>query len=309
MKVLEVDGIRKEYGSLVAVNNLSFSLEEGQILGLIGPNGAGKTTLLEMLATLLRPSAGTAKILGKDILTNYLEIRRHIGYLPDFFNLYNDLKIDECLRFFAKTYKVPADQIEQRIEYALEKVNLTDKRYELMKNLSRGMVQRMGVGVLLVHEPDIFLLDEPASGLDPRARIELRDVLRDLSKKGKTIIISSHILSELSGFCTHIAIMDKGRMVLWGSVDEIAERADGARIIKIGVLGDIAQATESIGKYDGAKIDSSDGNMVTVQINGQLEKIAEFNRYLVESGIKVYEFSEQRKDLEDIFMAVSNAAE
>jgi len=305
MKVLEVDKIRKEYGSLIAVNDLSFSLEEGQILGLIGPNGAGKTTLLEMLATVLRPSGGTAKILGKDIITDYLSVRRHIGYLPDFFNLYNDLKIEECLRFFAKTYKVPAEQIDQRIEYALEKINLVDKRHELMRNLSRGMVQRMGIGVLLVHEPDVFLLDEPASGLDPRARIELRDVLRDLSGKGKAIVISSHILSELSDFCTHIAIMDKGRMVLWGSVEEIAARAAGVKRIRIGVLSDAAQAVDFIGKYDGVKIAESQGEIIIAEINGELEKVAAFNHYLFEKGIKVYEFSEEKKDLEDIFMAVS----
>jgi ABC-2 type transport system ATP-binding protein len=232
MEILEVDNIRKEFGTVVAVNDVSFSVEQGQVVGLIGPNGAGKTTLLRILATVLSPTHGSARLLGYDLTKEYLDIRKHIGFMPDFFNLYNDLTLAECLEFFARAYKVKPDVIAKRIDEVLEYVDLENKRNDLIHHLSRGMVQRMGVGVLLVHEPDLFLLDEPASGLDPKARIQLRATLKKLSTEGKTIIISSHILTELSGFCSHIAIMDEGNIVMYGAVDEIQQKIAGTRKIK-----------------------------------------------------------------------------
>lgn len=191
MIVLEADSLRKEFGALVAVDNVSLSLEQGQVLGLIGPNGAGKTTLLRILATLLRPTSGRATILGCDLATRYLSIRKRIGFVPDFFNLYGDLTLRECLAFFAEAYEVPPERIAQRVDEVLRYVDLQDKQDSLVRHLSRGMVQRMGVGIRLIHDPDLYLLDEPASGLDPKARIQLRNVLRRLSDEGKTIITSS----------------------------------------------------------------------------------------------------------------------
>lgn len=164
----------KEYGTLVAVKDVSFTIEKGQIVGLVGPNGAGKTTLLRMLATILEPTGGTARLLGFDIKTDCLKIRKQIGYLPDFFNLYEDLTIHECLEYFAKAYKVEQEEIPNRIDEVLRDLDLEEKRSSFVKNLSRGMIQRLGLGVILVHSPDVFLLDEPASGLDPKARMDLR---------------------------------------------------------------------------------------------------------------------------------------
>jgi len=305
MQVLEVNRIRKEFGTLVAVNDVSFTLESGQVLGLIGPNGAGKTTLLRILATVLRPTSGSVQLLGYDLKSQYLDIRKHLGYLPDFFNLYNDLTLRECLEFFAKAYKVQEDLIPQRIDDVLNYVELEYKRNDFISHLSRGMVQRMGVGVLLVHEPDVFLLDEPASGLDPKARIQLRKVLKKLSTEGKTIIISSHILTELSGFCTHIAIMNEGNIVMHGAVDDIRQKVFNTRRINISVLEGAEQAASVIKQFPGANILSAQDNHITVDINATDAELAQLNAHIVSKGIELYSFCEQKTDLEDLFMRIS----
>jgi len=305
MQVLEVNGIRKEFGTLVAVNDVSFSLERGQVLGLIGPNGAGKTTLLRILATVLRPTSGEVKLLGYNLRKEYLQIRRHLGFLPDFFNLYNDLTLRECLEFFARAYKMDEASIPRRIDEVLEYIELEYKRDNFIRHLSRGMVQRMGVGVLLVHEPDLFLLDEPASGLDPKARIQLRRVLKKLAGEGKTIIISSHILTELSGFCSHIAVMNKGNIVLQGAVDEIQRKVFNTQRMVISVLGDIPGAVSAIKQLAGAVPVIVDGNNITIDIDADRDKLAQLNAQLISRGIKVYSFSEAKTDLEDLFMEIS----
>jgi ABC-2 type transport system ATP-binding protein len=307
MEILEVDNIRKEFGTVVAVNDVSFSVEQGQVVGLIGPNGAGKTTLLRILATVLSPTHGSARLLGYDLTKEYLDIRKHIGFMPDFFNLYNDLTLAECLEFFARAYKVKPDVIAKRIDEVLEYVDLENKRNDLIHHLSRGMVQRMGVGVLLVHEPDLFLLDEPASGLDPKARIQLRATLKKLSTEGKTIIISSHILTELSGFCSHIAIMDEGNIVMYGAVDEIQQKIAGTRKITISVLDDCDRAVLLIKEYPNAKITAVQNNTITVEMNTPLPELAALNKHLVENGIKVVTFCEEKTDLEDLFMKISSS--
>jgi len=305
MEIVEVNKLRKEYGTLVAVNDVSFSLGPGQVLGLIGPNGAGKTTLLRMLATVLRPTSGSVTILGHDSAKQYLAIRKHLGYLPDFFNLYNDLTLRECLEFFAKAYKVKNDQIPQRIADVLKYVELEHKRDEFVRHLSRGMVQRMGVGVLLVHDPDVLLLDEPASGLDPKARIQLRAVLKRLSGEGKTIIISSHILTELSGFCTHVALMNGGDIVMQGAVDEIQQKVFGSRKIVVSVVGDCDEAVRLIQEYSGAEVQAVQDNTITVEAGGDEAQLAALNSYLVSKGVKVFSFCEEKTDLEDLFMEIS----
>jgi ABC-2 type transport system ATP-binding protein len=305
MQVLEASGLRKEYGSLVAVNSVSFTVEQGQVLGMIGPNGAGKTTLLRMLATVLRPTSGQAKILGYDSAREYLQIRKHLGYLPDFFNLYNDLTIRECLEFFAKAYNVDEGQIPAKIDEALKLIELEDKRNDFVRHLSRGMVQRMGLGVILVHEPDVLLLDEPASGLDPRARIQLRQVLKKLAGQGKTIIISSHILTELSDFCTHIAIMNKGNIVLHGLVEQIQRRVFNIRQITVSVADDVDNAASAIRAFPGAGAVKVEEKRITADIDADDNKLAELNSYLVSKGIRVCGLWEEKADLEDLFMELS----
>ncbi|MHC4487840.1 MAG: ABC transporter ATP-binding protein [Planctomycetota bacterium] len=306
MEIVEINNIRKEFGTVVAVNNVSFSVDKGQVLGLIGPNGAGKTTLLRILATVLRPTNGSVRLLGYDLAKEYLKIRKYIGLMPDFFNLYNDLTPRECLEFFARAYHVEQDLIPKRIDQTLEYIDLEDKRDSLIRHLSRGMVQRMGVAVLLIHEPDLLLLDEPASGLDPKARIQLRNVLNKLSTEGKTIIISSHILTELSGFCSHIAIMDKGNIKLHGSVEEIQQKIAGSTRVNISVLEDCERAVELIKKFPDAKLITVRNNKITVETDKGPEELAGLNTHLVKEGIKVVSFSEQKTDLEDLFMKISS---
>ena len=307
MEILEVDNLRKEFGTLVAVNNISLSVEKGQVWGLIGPNGAGKTTLLRMLATVLRPTSGSVQLLGFDLAKEYLKIRRHIGFLPDFFNLYNDLTLQECLEFFAKAYRVEDELIPQRVDEVLDYIELQNKRDDFIRHLSRGMVQRMGVGVLLVHDPDVFLLDEPASGLDPKARIQLRAVLTKLSGEGKTIIISSHILTELSGFCSHIALMNEGDVVLHGAVDEIQRKIFDSRKIRISVLEDCDKAVQLIERFSKTKIETVRDNEITVEISAGESELAALNSHLVSKGIKVFSFGEEKTDLEDLFMKISDS--
>lgn len=306
MEIVEINNIRKEFGTVVAVNNVNFSVDKGQVLGLIGPNGAGKTTLLRILATVLRPTTGSVRLLGYDLAKEYLQIRKYIGFMPDFFNLYNDLTPRECLEFFAKAYQVKQDLIQKRIDQTLEYVELEEKRDSLIRHLSRGMVQRMGVAVLLIHDPDVLLLDEPASGLDPKARIQLRNVLNKLSTEGKTIIISSHILTELSGFCSHIAIMDKGKIKLHGAVEEIQQKIASSAKVNISVLKDCEKAVELIKKFQDAKLITVENNNITVEMDKGPEGLADLNTYLVKEGIKVVNFSEQKTDLEDLFMKISS---
>ena len=307
MEILEVNSIRKEFGTVVAVNDVSLSVDKGQVWGLIGPNGAGKTTLLRILATVLRPTSGSVRLLGYDLAKEYLAIRKHIGFLPDFFNLYNDLTLRECLEFFAKAYKVEDKLISQRIDEVLDYIELQSKRNDFIRHLSRGMVQRMGVGVLLVHGPDVFLLDEPASGLDPKARIQLRAVLKKLSREGKTIIISSHILTELSGFCSHIALMNEGKIVLQGAVDEIQQKVFDSRKIRVSVLENCDQAVRLIKEFPDTKIVTVQDNEITVEISAGESELAALNSHLVSKGIKVFSFGEEKTNLEDLFMKISDS--
>lgn len=305
MCIMELHSLRKEYSSLVAVNDVSFSAEAGQVIGLIGPNGAGKTTLLRMLATLLPPTDGTATVCQADLRKQPLVIRRNIGYLPDFFNLYPDLTLRECLDFFARAYHVPADQVRGRVESALRYVTLERKKNNLIRHLSRGMVQRLGLATLLVRDPAVYLLDEPASGLDPMARIQLRDILRRLAQEGKTIVISSHILTELSGFCTHIAIMNRGQLVMYGSVEEIERQIAGQQAIVVKVLGDSRQAEIILRSIEHVDVLSVTDHIFTLGCGGGPDAVAEINRRLVTEGIGVTELGRKKTSLEDLFMTLS----
>ncbi len=303
--LVDVQNLRKEYGPLVAVKDVSFSIEPGQVVGLIGPNGAGKTTLLKMLATLLEPTDGQIRVLGHDAHKNYLAIRGSIGYLPDFFGLYEDLTIAECLTFFANTYKVPAADIPARVESVLEAIQLAEKRDDYVQNLSRGMIQRLGLGALLVHEPALFLLDEPASGLDPKARIDLRRVLTGLSEKGKSVLISSHILTELADFCTHVIVMDHGRFLAQGKIDDILAQLDSVRKVRITVLNSRPEA-EKIAAAFGDIMEATDSGL-TVGLSGDLEQIAHLNTALVQGGVQVVSLYEEKTNLEDMFLKIAGA--
>ncbi len=305
MSVIRVSGLVKEYGTLRAVDGVSFTAEAGEIVGLIGPNGAGKTTLIRVLATLLEPTDGEIAIGGFDVRRDVLAVRRAIGYVPDFFNLYHDLTIRECLTFFARAYDVSPADIPGRIERALRDVALEEKADEFILHLSRGMVQKLGLACLLVRRPRLFLLDEPASGLDPSARRDLRDVLTRLGKEGATVVISSHILTELADFCTHVLIMDRGRFVRQGPIEGIRRPESGPRVIRIVVRGEATAAAAVLNGIAGMTVGYGEAGHLTVTLDADapgLADAADINRLLVSHGIPVCGLSEDAPSLEDVFL-------
>jgi ABC-2 type transport system ATP-binding protein len=305
MGTIVTHALRKEFSSTVAVNDMNLDVEQGQVVGLIGPNGAGKTTLLRMLATVLPPTDGTATISGCDLRDNPLQVRKKIGYLPDFFNLYNDLTLTECLDFIAHAYSVPKDTIASKVKESLLYVDLYAKKDELIRHLSRGMVQRLGLATLLVRDPEILLLDEPASGLDPIARVQLRDILKRLSGEGKTILISSHILTELSGFCSHVAIMNQGRLVMQGDVNQIEREVAGVGKFTIRILRDSEKAETLIRDFPAATLEKTYDSTFEVCFADDPAAVAELNAHLVKHDIPVVHLSERKTNLEDLFMEIS----
>src|SRR6476620_5234943 len=222
--MIETRALTKMYGDLYALNRLSIKLEKGDVYGFIGPNGAGKTTTMRILATLLNPTWGEATVCGYSIYTGAKEIRRSIGYMPDFFGVYDDMKVIEYLEFFAAAYRIKGPARKKICEEVLELVDLTYKRDALVTSLSRGMTQRLGLARGLLHDPQVLLLDEPASGLDPRARIEIRALLKELRTMGKTILVSSHILPELADICNKVGIIERGELVFNDTVDELLKK-------------------------------------------------------------------------------------
>lgn len=274
----------KRYGSLAAVDNLNLRIEQGAIYGLIGPNGAGKTTTFSMLASLLRPTSGSAFIAGVDVRAHPDQVRRKVGYMPDIVGVYDNLQVDEYLRFFASAYHVRKREWPALIDALLELVELTDKREAMVNSLSRGMKQRLSLARALVHDPSVLVLDEPASGLDPRARVELRDLLNELRAMGKTIVISSHILVELQEMCTEIGIMQGGKLLVSGSPDSILAKVGGTRRIRV--------------RYASGEVEEH-----TVSDDG--EQKALLRQLVAEMGRDVVEFREMSDGLEDIFMRIT----
>src|SRR5687767_8875463 len=235
--MIECRDLTKKYGELFAVDRLSLKLEPGDVYGFIGPNGSGKTTTMRMLATLLNPSWGEATVCGHSIYTGSKEIRRAIGYMPDFFGVYDDMKVAEYLEFFAAAYRIPVGARKKKVDQVLDYVDLGYKRDALVTSLSRGMTQRLGLARVLLHDPQVLLLDEPASGLDPRARIEIRGLLKELRNMGKTIMVSSHILPELADICNKIGIIEKGELLVNDSVTEVMRRVRQQMVLRIGIAG------------------------------------------------------------------------
>src|SRR5215475_3446842 len=233
--MIECRDLTKKYGELYAVDRLSVKLEPGDVYGFIGPNGSGKTTTMRMLATLLNPSWGEATVCGFSIYTGSKEIRRSIGYMPDFFGVYDDMKVTEYLEFFAAAYRIQGPERRRKVDQVLDLVDLGYKRDALVTSLSRGMTQRLGLARVLLHEPQVLLLDEPASGLDPRARIEMRGLLKELRSMGKTILVSSHILPELADICNKIGIIEKGKLEFDGTVDEAIRKVRQRTVLRVAV--------------------------------------------------------------------------
>src|SRR6188474_2464799 len=246
--MIECRDLTKKYNDLFAVDRLSLKLDKGDVYGFIGPNGSGKTTTMRMLATLLNPSWGEATVCGYSIYTGSKEIRRSIGYMPDFFGVYDDMKVTEYLEFFAAAYRITGPDRRKKVNQVLDLVDLQYKRDALVTSLSRGMTQRLGLARVLLHEPQVLLLDEPASGLDPRARIEMRALIKELRKMGKTILVSSHILPELADICNKIGIIEQGVLLVNGAVVDVMKQVRTDIVLNIAVAGrqtDAANLLES----------------------------------------------------------------
>ncbi|MGD9494904.1 MAG: ABC transporter ATP-binding protein [Armatimonadota bacterium] len=300
--MIEIRGLTKRYGRITAVDNLWLTVERGDAMGFIGPNGAGKTTTIRMLATLLRPDGGTALVGGHDILREPEQVRACMGYMPDFFGVYEDMMVWEYLDFFAAAHRVPRSRRPGLIRDVLELTDLSDRREDSVNSLSRGMKQRLCLAKTLVHDPDVLLLDEPASGLDPRARMEVRELLRELCKLEKTLLISSHILPELAGLCNKIAIIEQGQLVTAGSVEAIsAQLAGGTRLI--------VQVVERCAEACGL-LQSLPAIAQAVERDGRIEAIYqgaeglehEVLAALVAAGFQVRGFQEEEIDLETIYV-------
>src|SRR6187551_4000636 len=237
-------GLTRTYGAMTALSNLDLTVNKGDLFGFIGSNGAGKTTTLRILSTFLAPSAGTARVLGHDVVRDADKVRHVIGYMPDFFGVYKDMEVTEYLDFFGACYRIPSSQREKTVNDVLELVGLSEKKGALIGALSRGMQQRLGLARVLIHDPQLLLLDEPASGLDPRARIEMMAILQELQRLGKTIIISSHILSELQTLCNRVAIIERGKLIYSGPVQGVRQQMSTGLIYWVKVSSDSAQAIE-----------------------------------------------------------------
>ena len=299
-----VENVTKYYGELKAVDSLNLEIHEGEIYGFIGPNGAGKTTTLRMLATLLRPSSGQIRIAGLNPETEPAEVRKLIGYMPDHFGVYPDLVVWEYLDFFGAAYRLPPAKRPSLIDDVLQLTDLTGKKYELVESLSRGMKQRLCLAKTLLHDPALLLLDEPASGLDPRARIEIRELLKELKKMNKTILISSHILSELSDFCTSIGIIEQGKLVISGNLAEIESRINLSKSYRITSL-DSLDAIETFLKKTGIEEVHKNEESVQFSCNKTDEEIAVLLQDLIRENFRITAFQPVQANLEDLFMKIT----
>ncbi len=309
--IIEIRGLTKKYGSLTALSDLNLSIEEGGVFGFIGPNGAGKTTTMRILTTLLKPTAGEATIGGYSVTKEPDEVRRLIGYMPDFFGVYDDMKVWEYLDFFAACYDIPAGRRNGMIDDLLALVDLGHKREDFVESLSRGMKQRLCLARTLAHDPKVLILDEPASGLDPRARIEMRELLRELQNMGKTIFFSSHILSEVADICTEIGIMEAGQLITNGRIDDMRRQLQAHRLIQVRSLGDTTPLKDALRQVpavnlitDGREI-GLPASFVQFDFTGDDAALSELLAGLTAAGIPVVSFTEKEGDLEDVFMRVT----
>src|SRR6516225_4143761 len=250
--MIEVINFTKRYGDFVAVENLSFSIGEGEIFGFIGPNGAGKSTTIRFLATLLRPTSGEGRICGHSVTADPMAVRRVIGFMPDDFGVYDGMKVWEFLDFFAVAYEIPYVYRKKTIGEVLELLDLTHKRDDYVNGISKGMKQRLCLAKTLVHDPPVLILDEPSSGLDPRARLEFKALLKELRRMGKTILISSHILSELADCCTSIGIIERGKLLAAGSIRDIQQQIRSHRVLKVRVLDESINRAAELLRHDKA---------------------------------------------------------
>jgi ABC-2 type transport system ATP-binding protein len=308
--IVTTQGLVKRYDGTLAVAGVDLTVDRGEIYGIVGPNGAGKTTTLRMLATLLRPSAGTAEIDGWSVTRDPDQVRRVLGFMPDVFGVYDDMKVWEYLDFFARCYGLRAAHRRRMIGDLLELVDLGDKRDDYVQTLSRGMEQRLCLAHALVHDPQVLLLDEPASGLDPRARVELRELLRELRSLGKTILISSHILPELEELCTSVAIIDRGQVLAQGRVSDIERRLRFGAVLRIRLLAE-GEALEAARERFAADTDVAsaailDDGTIELGFRGDDAATARLLSESVSAGLPIVSFARAASDLEELFLQVTS---
>ncbi len=307
--MLKINGLVKKYGRFTAVDELDLSVPEGEIFGFVGPNGAGKTTTMKIICGLMAADGGSVLVEGIDVVRNGRKAKEVIGYMPDFFGVYDDLKVTEYLDFYASIYSMNAGERKKICNDLLELVDLNDKRDAYVDSLSRGMKQRLCLARSLVHNPRLLILDEPASGMDPRARVEMKEILRTLRELGKTIVISSHILPELSELCTSIGIIDRGKIVISGTVSDIMQQIYSKKYIKIRLSGKAAEAQRVLLEFPLITSTREGGDFIEAGFEGNDEDMSLILKELIKRDIPVISFAQMDGNLEDVFMRVTKGEE
>lgn len=303
--IVDIQRLSVFFGKHIAVNNLSLTIPRGEVFGFIGPNGAGKTTTIKVLATLLKPSFGSVRVMGTDVITSPQKVRRNIGYVPDSFGVYEDLTVVEYLHFFAAAYRIEREKRSGTVMDVLALTDLTDKAVSQVDALSRGMKQRLGIARVLLHDPQLLLLDEPASGLDPRARIELRELLKELQRMGKTILVSSHILHELSQFCTRIGIIEAGKLVAEGSLTDIYRKLDLKRTVHVQISNLAPPLVDAIRKVRGIASVDEMADRVAIHVHEDELSMEDLLAALHGLGARMRMFQPEAMDMETAFMKLT----
>ena len=303
--LLSVKGLRVDYEDITAVDDVSFSVEAGMVYGLIGPNGAGKTSIIRVIATLLQPTYGQVQVCGIDLVADPLHALQHLGFMPDMPPLYEDLFVEEFLELFASAYGLSGAARTKRIDALLEKVQLVEKRRTPAGELSRGMKQRLFLAKTLLHDPKVLLLDEPASGLDPRARLDMRDVILELGREGKAVVVSSHILAEMEDFCNSVGIMERGKMLLSGRIGDILKQLRPGLLLRVRLLQPDDRLGAQLGGFAGVSDVEVDGSSATFKLAGEADAAANLLRELIQRDFRVAEYRELTSNLQDIFLQVS----
>ena len=303
--MIELIDFGKDYGDFTAVERLNFKIEAGEMFGFIGPNGAGKSTTIRFLATLLKASRGEGIVNGHSVTRDPMNVRRSVGYMPDDFGVYDGMKVWEFLDFFAVAYQIPRGRRKQVIADVLELLDLAHKRDDYVNGLSRGMKQRLCLAKTLVHDPPVLILDEPASGLDPRARVEVKALLKELRRMGKTILISSHILTELADCCTSIGIIERGQLLMHGPISEVYRRIRGNRMIQIKFTTGMDVGLSLIRSSPHLRDVQVEDHSAMLEWEGTDDQVTELLRQLVNQGVGIRSFAEKDPTLEDVFMLVT----
>ncbi len=303
--MIKIRGFVKRYEQFVAVDHLDLDIEKGDVFGFIGPNGAGKTTTIRFLATLLKPTSGQGTINGYSVTKQVDDVKRSIGFMPDTFGVYDGMKVWEFLDFFATAYGLPRSKRRALIDDVLELVDLGSKRDTLVNGLSRGMQQRLCLAKTLVHDPPVLILDEPASGLDPRARVEMKALLKELQKMGKTILVSSHILPELADFCNKIGIIERGKLLASGPVNDVIRSIRQNRIVEIVTAGHSEACEVTLAHHEQVRNLTVGESRFKFEFSGNDEDVLALHKNLVNQGVPIIWFNEIQADLEEAFMKIT----